>query len=323
MTGAKTGFSAKRGIAAIVLVLLSLTVKAATELSSIYEHEISDSSRSIDDVKSMRAVAETYERHFAAKTLHLAELDNSDLMAAFMAAFTLAFYADFYANDTRDRYLDDMHTRFSELAHRGMATARENGMMARQLMTARRFDELARLRQNQRIPDLPPIPEIHMTPDFDRDKPGALMLEAGTETLALRNVHLDLPLRIVVVGACHLSEDAAHDIHANPVFADVFKQGNAIWVGSAGELDPAHMRQWNSALPQQPLKIAYEHKQWPGIDFSSSPNFHFFVRGRLIASHSGWQREGIPRPVVLALHEMGLLAPATTALLTLPDYRFR
>jgi hypothetical protein len=279
--------------------------KAFDDLSAIYEREIAAPDVSIDSSERMNAVAQVYKGYFSSEKLVVGGLDDDDLQASARAALTLGFYAGFYAYHRRDDYLKDARSRFGELQHRNLASDRDYAMMYDLLITARSFDEASVLRSARPTLMERMVPRVRIPPAFDPEQAGEWVLDSNV--FVARNIDVDAPLRIVVSAGCHFSRDAARFIDETPELREAFRKGNAVWLGSAGELDTEHVADWNRALPRQPLAIAYDHAAWSDVDFSSQPKFHFFKNGRLVATHDGWRPEGFRESIIVALRKMGLV----------------
>ena len=79
-----------------------------------------------------------------------------------------------------------------------------------------------------------------------------------------RAADLDASLRIVVVAACHFSEDAARAIAGDARLDALFRR-HAFWL-AAEATPPADAAAWNRAFPGQPIHIAWRDGEWSMLD---------------------------------------------------------
>lgn len=262
----------------------------------------------IVDRESMDALSRVYRQHFIEPLRNLDALTDEDIEAGFQAAYKAAFYAHYYDPASHESFLLDAGRYFDELTRRGKATDRYGLFVHHLYLTARMFDEAEAVRLRHPGAGIQPVPTITTDPSFDPAKPGVYTLDADGGSFHLHNVHIGLDRTILIVAGCPISRNAARDIQADPILRQAFADGNAVWLGSADTLDLEQVRQWNAELPHSPLQVIHDEQQWPDdVDFTTHPNFHFFVDGKLVARHSGWSPDGVPEPVTAGLTAMGVL----------------
>lgn len=304
-----------RRIACITLAILALVVggcashPAARTLAQIHRDEVTPH-QDVFDEAGMVVLLRLYRQQFHAHLASLDALSDEDVEAGWLTAHNAAFYAHYYDPMAQPALLDASWRWLDELHRRDGVSDRQALFAHHLFMTARQFDRADVLRKRHPQARLPHLPPIRSDASFDPSAPAVYSLEGNGEGFRLHNLHLDRQRSIIVVAGCPISRNAARDIQADPALRKAFADGNVTWLGSADALHLDEVRQWNEALPHAPLLVVHGQQQWPGLDFTAHPTFHFFVDGELVASHSGWSPEGAPEPVIDGLKAMGLLPEA-------------
>ncbi|MCD9029597.1 hypothetical protein LDO26_15495 [Luteimonas sp. BDR2-5] len=196
------------------------------------------------------------------------------------------------------------------LAARGWAM-RNDGEMAHALLL-RRGDLASAQAFAARHPalELPPLPRIEdagVVPDgapavwiVDPDRPDVLTRQA-----------IDLGAHIFIVSSpgCGFSRAASEQIPHDPVLGPLFA-GHATWLASPSHLASLDaLRDWNRAHPDAATAIATDTADWP-LAFDSTPRFHFFRDGQLVATVDGWPAEGNREALLDAARASGFVAAA-------------
>lgn len=233
------------------------------------------------DAARHAAIAADYARLFAGNLTPAALKGASapDLrLLARAARVALDADPDGPAADDLTRVLDVMQSR-------GMAGDAEFLPLYRARVTTRRFDAaraLARAHPGMAVSALPALENPPTTPAA----PTALTISADGRHMTRESIDLDAPLRIVVVAACHFSEDAARAIAADPRLDALFRQ-HAVWL-AAESTPPADAMTWNRAFPTQPIHVAWRDREWSMLDSWAMPTYYVFRDGREVARWSGW-----------------------------------
>lgn len=210
------------------------------------------------------------------KLLARASAHEVDLL--FRAATRVAWTAP------TERYLRDARMDLDELAKRGFAGPQRVAAMHHLLVTERKFDTadaLARQFPHAGIEALPPL--RGMSSD---GSPTALLIRPDGSEMFRKPVRMDVPLRIIVVAGCHLSEDAARTISHDPDIGRLF-HGHAIWLASDTE-SLSDVAEWNRKFPGQPMHVAWRDDEWNMLSDWDIPTFYVFEHGKLVDRWSGW-----------------------------------
>lgn len=187
--------------------------------------------------------------------------------------------------DPDGRAADDLARVLNTMQSRGMADDADFLPLYRARVTTRRFDAaraLARAHPGMAVSALPSLENPLTVPG----KPTALTVSADGRHMTRESIDLDAPLRIVVVAACHFSEDAARAIAADPRLDALFHQ-RATWLATEGTA-PADAAAWNRAFPTQPIRIAWRDREWSMLESWAMPTYYVFRHGREVARWNGW-----------------------------------
>lgn len=187
--------------------------------------------------------------------------------------------------DPDGRAAGDLGQVLNTMQSRGMANDADFLPLYRARVTTRHFDAARRLAQAHPGMAVSPLPALESRPPVP-GKPTALNVSADGRRMTREKIDLDAPLRIVVVAACHFSEDAARAIAADPQLDALFRQ-HAVWL-AADATSPADAAAWNHAFPSQPIHIAWRQREWTMLESWAMPTYYVFRHGREVARWHGW-----------------------------------
>lgn len=230
---------------------------------------------------SRAAVTSDYARLFAEdmRPASLKSTSAPDLrLLARAARVALDINPSGRATNDLTRVLDAMQSR-------GMAGDADFLPLYRARVTSRDFDAanaLARAHPGMAVIALPALDN----PTIPAGEPTVLSVSAEGRHMRHEAVDLDARLRIVVVAACHFSEDAARAIAADPRLDALFRQ-HAVWL-AAESTPPVDAAAWNRAFPTQPIHVAWRDREWSMLDSWAMPTYYVFRHGREVARWSGW-----------------------------------
>lgn len=240
----------------------------------------------------------------------LHDMGADDVRAVFLASDMLTSYMLIAGEVGTEASVLDMAVAFAELQRRGTTEAADARAMLDAWVAIRRLDKAAELKAATATLADVVIPGIRVDPAVSNDEPAAIEVESSAAGVA-RPVQMSLPLRIVIVSGCHISDQAISVIDQDPALRNAFATGNAVWLVPADKNnDFEEIAAWNRQFPRQNLSVSYRNDAWKGIDFSRIPSFYFYRDGQLVASHQGWTKGSVPLEIVGALKEMGLLDAA-------------
>lgn len=262
----------------------------------------------IDGLEKVDKLTIQYDRQFAIHEGELKTLSHDDVLAMFRSANMLASYTMFFRTKNNPRFLTAMEAAFSEMQRRGGLPAETASDMAGAYIAARRFADANRIITANTATDLPTLPDEIAKHNFVEGRPAVYSIDAASDLISLENVDAASGDVIVIVAGCHFARDAAQDIAATPSLRQAFGKARTLWVSPADrQFDPEQLKAWNKEFPDHPMRVAYSHAPWKGVDFSQVPNFYFYRNGKLIAQHAGWKKGAPPQPVLSALRRMQLL----------------
>lgn len=187
--------------------------------------------------------------------------------------------------DPEGRAADDLGHLLDVMQSRGMVADADFLPLYRARVAARRFTAarvLARAHPGMSVAALPAWQESPVSPR----PPTVLDVSADGLHMTRQGVDLDAPLRIVVVAACHFSEDAARAIASDTRLNALFRQ-HALWLASYAT-PPADAAAWNRAFPDQPIHVAWRDGEWRMLDSWAMPTYYVFRHGHLVARWQGW-----------------------------------
>lgn len=249
-------------------------------------------------------IAALYDEFFAAARPDrgLDRIGDHDLGLLYGAA-SLAEY-----DTANDNYVRDMQVYLDALQARKLASERDVVQMYRALVSLRRPAEASEFARRHPLPELKPFPAWHDASGLAAGLPTELALDPDRHELLRRSVDLHRAAQIVVVGhpSCHFTQNAAHDLLADPVLGDIFRS-HARWLAPQDSVfDWDAFEQWNRSHPEQELTMAFRRDEWPMIDTWNLPTFYILKDGALQAKFFGWPAGGRRSELLAALQQVGL-----------------
>lgn len=289
------------------LISYSMSSSGYNLIEAHHNTLISSISKMQGQPESFAPIENYFRIHFSRIKMPAASLDNRELQLAFNAATKIAGLAYYYSRNLYPDYLDDVHNRYNELRSRNILSAQHCTDMAAVLIQSRRFDELDRLATTCPLPDDVPVPIIHVEEGFDPENPAIILLRDDSDEYIARNVDLNSPVQIIVVGSCHFARDAAKMISMEPGVREAFLKANTIWLDNHQRaLDPTFSREWITDVPLFPISAPYADTAWKNISFTDSPGFYFLIEGEVVTHVLGWDNT-IPSAIYDALQLVGLM----------------
>ncbi len=246
-----------------------------------------------DDARERaRRMTETFDRDLAAAYTpeRLATASDEELEELFQAANRVVFYAHGPAHAVL------LQRTAQSLETRSKLTDEHRRDLYRAWVVTRQFDNanaLARAHPGLQLQALPSVPTA--------DAPGAGRVVVwrpadDAEALSAQVVEQDVPTHVVVLShpRCGFSQRAIAAIEADPVLSA--RLGHALWLAPPnGSLDLRDVQAWNRAHPGARLSYAVAMGDWPQFDSWATPVFYFMREGRVVATVTGWPREGRAR----------------------------
>lgn len=233
------------------------------------------------DAARQAAIAADYARLFAG------DMRSSSLQGASAPDLRLLARAAHVALDADPdgRAADDLGRVLDAMQSRGMADDAAFLPLYEARVTTRHFDAARRLALAHPGMTVAALPALETAPTA-AGQPTALTVSADGRHMTRESIDLDVPLRVVVVAACHFSEDAARAIASDPRLDALFRQ-HAVWL-AADATSPADAAAWNRAFPTQPIHIAWRQREWSMLDSWAMPTYYVFRQGREVARWHGW-----------------------------------
>jgi len=248
---------------------------------------------------------EAYQRSFAPHFARgdLTELETRDVERLFDAADLVSFY-------TTDAHVDNLRRALEELSRRGAASARHYQDTYAAYIHWRQFDRADALYREHPAPGMEALPEIIDPIGGESTQPTELAVVPDRRALERRVIARDERTRIIVVSHpnCHFSRNASEAIDADAELSGLFR-AHAKWLAPAdGNIEFDALQAWNRKHPQSPVSLAYRASEWPQIQLTSTPVFHFFSPDhKLVETISGWPKEGQRDELLMAARRAGLL----------------
>lgn len=267
-----------------------------------FESILDAHSETLSDRETWSEIASAYDRLFAdyQNKRSLDSISDSDLSLMYRAAIIAESYA------RRANYRAHMALDLEELQARGIATRFDYQQAFAALVAAREFSEARKLRSQHMDVGLEPVPVYEEAPGIEDGIPTVLLVRSEDEGLLRRPVEMEGG-RVVVVAhpLCHFSRNAAAAIRADPELGAAFE--NAVWLAPPDRhLYIDVFQQWNREHPDQDMAIAFEHDEWPMIDYWGTPTFYFLEDGKVSARVTGWPPDGHVEELKAGLEKIGL-----------------
>nr|WP_298126527.1 hypothetical protein [uncultured Pseudoxanthomonas sp.] len=232
-------------------------------------------------------------------SLSLSSASDGELESLFQAANRVVFYAH------EPRHAALLARTADMLETRSLLTDKHRRDLYRGWVVTRRFEQanaLARAHPALQLPVLPPVPAI------DDAAAGQLVVwrpADAAESLFAQAVDQDALTRVVVLShpRCGFSQRAIAAIEADPALSA--RLHDALWLAPPnGSLDLADIQAWNRVHPGARLSYAVAMRDWPQFDSWATPVFYFMREGRVVATVTGWPKEGRARELHQAFAQM-------------------
>lgn len=186
-------------------------------------------------------------------------------------------------------HIVELQADLAELQRRRMIDDRDYTGLYQALVAGRQLSKASALMQQHPDMGVGAIPVVSSAADLPSGQPTALLVDASGRNMVRQAIDLSAPWRIVVVAACHFSEDAARDISADSQLRPLFAK-RAIWL--ARQSTPfAAAAEWNRHFPDQPIHIAWQDSEWSMLNDWSMPTFYVFRQRQLVDKWSGYDME--------------------------------
>lgn len=243
-----------------------------------------------------RSLQDAYAPH------RLSSASDSELEARFQAANRVVFYAH------EPRHAALLARTADMLETRLLLTDEHRRDVYRSWVVTRGFEQanaLARVHPALQLPVLPPVPAAG---DLAAGQVAVWQPADTAETLSAQIVDRDAPRRVVVLShpRCGFSQRAIAAIEADPALSARLR--DALWLAPpSGSLDLADIQAWNRAHPDARLSYAVAMRDWPPFDSWATPVFYFMREGRVVATVTGWPKEGRARELHQAFAQMDAL----------------
>jgi hypothetical protein len=192
--------------------------------------------------------------------------------------------------------LDDMERVHRELTTRGIDTRRVlDGTLMDSMLAARRFEQARAFAINK--PGLAKYEVPRIVDELGADFKGRSAFEYDAARNTLTRMDLTPPrgtqLVMVVGGACHNSENALHDIHADVALQGRLRQANLVLITAPNvRVDTSLIADWNRTNPSMPMRAPYNAEEWSGIEVTGIPAFYLLRDGKVVNQRAGWPEDG-------------------------------
>ena len=243
-----------------------------------------------------RSLQDAYAPH------RLSSASDSELEALFQVANRVVFYTH------EPRHAALLARTADMLEARSLLTDAHRRDVYRGWVVTRGFEQanaLARAHPALRLPVLPSVPAAG---DATAGQVVVWRPADDAETLSAQPVDLDAPTRVVVLShpRCGFSQRAIAAIEADPALS--VRLRDALWLAPPnGSLDLSDIQAWNRAHPDARLSYAIAMRDWPQFDSWATPVFYFMREGRVVATVTGWPKEGRARELHQAFAQMDAL----------------
>lgn len=172
------------------------------------------------------------------------------------------------------------------------------------LLDARSFEAARRFRSAHQAFTLPVVPEIE---GGTKVKPGRrLVYEMGSSASVMKAASVapeKFEVLMVVIPGCHFCNYALAAIESDPKLLKIFRKHGLLLTGRA---DFPRILKRNSSKELKYTLVA-DIKDWPGLDFATSPTFYFMKEGAVVYSFNGWPKTGKMDELYIGLGRLGLM----------------
>lgn len=237
---------------------------------------------SLPDAQRFAAEKRDYDRLFARfqRADRLRELSAPDLRLLVRAVRQTLYVAPDAG------HVEQLRDDLAEMQRRRMTEAEDFIDLYRAQIGARQFDQAAALRRQHPGMGVPALPAFKSDHATFAGVPTALSVDIRSGSMHRQAMHLDGPLRIVVIAGCHFSEDAARAIEADASLRPLFAQ-HSIWLAAPSQRIE-DIAGWNREFSDLPMHVAWNQAEWSMLPDWGMPTYYVFRHGREIARFSGW-----------------------------------
>lgn len=285
----------------LLYLLLAASVAGASQPASMPQRYdtlllADDATRHLDDRARWQRIGAEFDRLFP-DLQQPVELNDADLRTAFKASDLAAFYS--YRAD----HAQLLASLLQELERRGLATVDDYESLEGAFVQSRLFDEARALQQAH--PQLPALPAMRIA---DIPARAAWRYDPDGNAIALESAEFGDGPAIVVIAhpLCHPSQRAFDAIEADPVLHALFAEHAMLVAPPSRKFEVPQFQAWNAAHPDFPMRLAYDHAQWPQVRDWATPHFLFYREGRLVETVSGWADQGVAAKLLRAAQGIGL-----------------
>lgn len=288
----------------LLLVVMLLSGCASVTGIQTHHEQFNELSRASPDWDHQRRAQfearyrEWFSPVFSHSSLRLRRTFEVELL--YSAGHLVSFYAT-------DAHVEDMRRAFDELVMRGKASATTYQDMYETYVLARQFDQARQFASLHTTVEFEAIPDV-LDPIGDHDLgPTELALDVEGVALERRAVHLEHGVLAVFHPNCHFSQNAVAAIEADPALTRLFRE-QAHWLQPPdGRIEFDSFRAWISEHSPERVGIAWSTSEWRSFDLTSTPTFYFVRQGKVVATVSGWPKEGRRDELLAAARRAGLL----------------
>ncbi len=279
----------------------------AGTLEPAYDRLLDASAPTSGSAEQGQAIAPGYAAAFAPVQTDARRRTLGDRDAEFLfRAATLAFRAT-----SQPDYLADMRRDFAELERRHRADRPHASDLYDALLAAHHGDEARALLASHPAIERSPPPLMRTFNRIRSDQPSLWVVTPGTRQRELVRFRFNVraPAQVIVLASpgCHFSANAAHDIEADPLLRDLFREYGQ-WVAPPDQVTAFDaVRDWNQAHPALRLGIAYDNATLPMVERFDMPTFYFLDHGSVVDTVVGWPPGGNLDAIRRGLRKIDLL----------------
>lgn len=213
---------------------------------------------------------------------NLQAFDNRTLKKA----YDLASYSNFYAPGKES--LTAQGEILSALEKRGLANEDKVQDLHRRLLNSKLFSMASELKRRYPAYELQTVPPLKGSLATKPGEAAVYYTLDGRSELEIKK--LKKGGRRILVAAfpgCHFADEALEAIEKDAELGPIFRK---YALPLTSRVDFASLGSWNLAHELQ-YRVTVSNKDWPGIDFTSSPIFYFIKNGKILHESPGWSDE--------------------------------
>ena len=297
----------------ITSVLFLIAFGMASSHAETFSSTVSDKYQQFYDAESVVADKPDFSRSMGVRAAYdkiISHLQNETFLRALKAdgvdlLFRAAYDAAFYTFDKK--YVADMELDLRLLKSKGGASERHYGDLYEMMIRARLFDLAESFAEKNSFPH-EKLPSLDSSA-YEGSGPSELHIDATGEKWKRSSITLSPGREIIVIGhpLCHFSQEATAYIESNQKLFKIFMAHSKWIMPQDGTPKSIVVSKWNASHPELPMSYIYRQDEFGQIDAWSTPNFYFFVDGRLVGHISGWPPSGGPEALIRELRKVGLL----------------